>query len=223
MGGGREHRDGHGQPVRNGVITFRKDFAEPVALDDDTKIQVAIDTDQDMGTGIGGLDYSLDWSGSPALLTAVDGDPEASQPDSLRFRHSGSTVTFSIAARDIGSPERFDFYTFIEQPGHTDIAPVHVLFSSAWTYPEDDVPDESPYPTETYERISRTSRSRRPGGVESSSSPSSLAAFWRSARSSPSSAGAWSELESDEPVATRRKSPAPNEVRPCKGHGVRPC
>jgi hypothetical protein len=135
------------------VVTFRIEFARPVALDDETQVQVAIDADRDPDTGIDGLEYSLDWSGSPALLTAVDGQPSGSHPASFGFEHKGATVAFSIAASDIGSPEQFDFYTFIDQNSHKDIAPVHELFSATWTYPSDDVAPGEPYPTETYEDI----------------------------------------------------------------------
>lgn len=137
----------------DGRLTFRIAFAELVALDYVNKVQVAIDADRDPDTGIDGLDYSLDWSGSPALLTAVNGEPEVSHAQSLGFRHASRAVTFSIATAEIGSPARFDFYTFVDQPGHTDIAPVHQFFSESWTYPRDDVAAGQPYPTEEYEDL----------------------------------------------------------------------
>jgi hypothetical protein len=135
------------------VITFRIEFAEPVALDDETRVQVAIDADRDSSTGVDGLEYSLDWLGYVSMFTAVKGEEVESEPESLKFEHTGSTVTFSIAAADIGSPDRFDFYTFVKQDGHTDIAPVHVLSSATWTYPEGDPSAGGSYPTETYEDI----------------------------------------------------------------------
>ena len=42
-------------------VSFRIEFADPVALRHDTIVQVAIDADRDAATGIDGLDYSLDW------------------------------------------------------------------------------------------------------------------------------------------------------------------
>lgn len=147
------------------VITFRIEFAAPVDLIDVETVQVAIDADRNLDTGIDGLDYSLDWRGSPVLLTAVDGDEVVSEPESLEFRYEGDAassaiaVSFAVAASDIGSPERFDFYTFVEQDGHRDIAPVHVLFSAAWTYPEDEQAAGDPYPTATYEDLTDLSLS----------------------------------------------------------------
>lgn len=147
------------------VISFRIEFAEPVVLADDTTVQVAIDVDRDTGTGIDGLDYALDWTGYGSLLTAEDGDEVETEPESLEFDHTGATVTFSIAAADIGSPRRFDFYTFIEQDGHTDIAPVHVLFSDTWTYPKDDLQAGGDYPTERYEDLVDGSLSEGTWGI----------------------------------------------------------
>lgn len=151
-------------------VTFRIEFAEPVALRHDTTVQIAIDADRDPATGIDGLDYSLDWRESAqssadltipaevegelrdtiiglmkpyALLTAVDGEVVESHPRSLTFSHDNSVVTFSIGAADIASAERFDFYAFIEQDGELDEAPSHVLFSAGakpWTYPRDGAP-----------------------------------------------------------------------------------
>ncbi|HEX4745523.1 MAG TPA: hypothetical protein VFU99_01465 [Gaiellaceae bacterium] len=148
-------------------VSFRIEFAEPVALRHDTIVQVAIDADRDAATGIDGLDYSLDWRESVVssadlsipedvakelrdaltdltkpyvLLTAVDGEPVESHPRSLTFSHADDVVTFSIAAADIGGTERFDFYAFIEQDGELDEAPSHVLFGAGavpWTYPRD--------------------------------------------------------------------------------------
>lgn len=151
-------------------VTFRIEFAEPVALRHDTTVQIAIDADRDPATGIDGLDYSLDWRESVVseadvtimgevddalretitdwtkpyvLLTAVDGEAVESHPRSLTFSHDDDVVTFSIAAADIGGTERFDFYAFIEQDGKLDEAPSHVLFSAGampWTYPRDGAP-----------------------------------------------------------------------------------
>lgn len=151
-------------------VSFRIEFAEPVALRHDTTVQIAIDADRDPDTGIDGLDYSLDWretvvSGADvsipedaadalreaitgwskpfALLTAVDGEAVESHPRSLTFSHDDDVVTFSIAAADIGGTERFDFYAFVEQDGKLDEAPSHVLFSAGavpWTYPREGVP-----------------------------------------------------------------------------------
>jgi hypothetical protein len=147
-------RDDHGR------ITFHIAFAAPLTLGIDDQVQVAIDADRDYTTGIDGLDYSLDWSfGSAALLTAVDGEPEQSNPSSFRFKKENgefltSAATFSIAAADIGSPKRFDFYAFVQEDGDLDEAPSHVLFSAGsapWTYPVDGEPAAGvPYPTETY-------------------------------------------------------------------------
>jgi hypothetical protein len=47
----------------NGVLTFRIFFAAPVIVDPDDNVQVAIDADRDSGTGVDGLDYSLDQTG----------------------------------------------------------------------------------------------------------------------------------------------------------------
>ena len=153
-------------------VTFRLEFAEPVALRHDTVVQIAIDADRDPETGIDGLDYSLDWRESVVssadlsipedvarelrdaltdltkpyvLLTAVEGEPVESHPRSLTFSHADDVVTFSIAAADIGGTERFDFYAFIEQDGELDEAPSHVLFSAGaapWTYPRDEAPPD---------------------------------------------------------------------------------
>lgn len=135
------------------VISFSIEFAEPVALDNDTQVQVAIDVDRNSDTGVDGLEYSLDWQRYASVFKAVDGEELEIEPESLEFAHDGAVITFSIAARDIGFPDRFDFYTFIEQGGHSDVAPGHVLFSAMWTYPSDHVPPGEPYPTETYDDL----------------------------------------------------------------------
>jgi hypothetical protein len=142
-----------------GRVTFRVEFAAPLALSLDDTVQIAIDADRDPGTGIDGLDYSLDWSfGSAALLTAIDGEPEPSHPSSFHFtKEPGgfqtTAMTFSIAADDIGSPRRFDFYAFVEKDAELDEAPSHVLFSAGsapWTYPTNEPETGETYPTETY-------------------------------------------------------------------------
>jgi hypothetical protein len=143
-----------------GRVTFRVDFAAPVVLGVGGQVQVAIDADRDVATGIDGLDYSLDWSfGSASLLTAVGGEPEPSYPPSFRVTKEGddflpSGMTFSIAAADIGDPKRFDFYAFVEKDGELDEAPSHVVVSAGsapWTYPTNGAPAPGePYPTETY-------------------------------------------------------------------------
>jgi hypothetical protein len=145
-----------------GRLTFRVILARPVILDLDDTIQVAIDADRNGGTGVNGLEYSLDWTGySTALLTAVDGRPVESHPSTLRFASTGnprpvafSTATFSIASAAIGDPEQFDFYVFIERDGDIDKAPSHVLVSAEaapWTYPRKGrrVPGK-PHPAEVY-------------------------------------------------------------------------
>jgi len=137
----------------DGVIQFWLECAEPVTLDDGTTVQVAIDADRNPETGIDGIDYSLEWTGHPSLLSAVDGETVRSRPESLEVEHDGDVVTHSIAAEDIGSPDRFDFYTLVEQHGHRDIAPVNVLFSATWTYPRSEVPAGEQYPAGTYEDL----------------------------------------------------------------------
>jgi len=164
-------------------LTFRIFFATPVLVDPDDQIQVAIDADRDPGTGVDGLDYSLDEAGpllgeEHALLpTAVDGKPVASSPPELRFSQqaagpygfSTSRVAFSVPASMIGDPDRFDFYVFIRVDGELDEAPSHVLFSAAsspWTYPSAGEPETGQaYPTETYVDGSDVTLSERPGIV----------------------------------------------------------
>jgi hypothetical protein len=129
-----------------GHLVFRVVLARPVILDLDDTIQVAIDADRDRGTGINGLEYSLDWTGySAALLRAVNGKQVESRPSTLRFTSTGNprpfafaTATFSIAAAAIRNPERFDFYVFVKRDGDIDEAPSHVLVSgdaAPWTFP----------------------------------------------------------------------------------------
>lgn len=153
-----------------GVLRFHINFASPVIIDPDDTVQVAIDADRDGGTGVDGLEYSLDVAGpvgfgppgsSLSLLTAVDGKPVASHPAALRFsRHaagygfSSSSMTFTIPASAMGDPRRFDFYAFIRMEGELDEAPSHVLLPAGmrpWTYPKNGEPalDEA-YPVETY-------------------------------------------------------------------------
>jgi hypothetical protein len=150
-------------------LTFKLSFVDPVIVEADDQIQVAIDADRDPGTGVDGLDYSLDQPGplyrgedDATLLTAVDGEPIASNPPELRFDYEEandygffvSSVTFSLPSSVIGDPARFDFYVFIRVDGQLDEAPSHVLFSAGalpWTYPKDGTPDVGEaYPTETY-------------------------------------------------------------------------
>ena len=150
-------------------LTFKLSFVDPVIIEADDRIQVAIDADRDPGTGVDGLDYSLDQPGplyrgedDATLLTAVDGEPIASNPPELRFDYEEandygffvSSVTFSLPSSVIGDPARFDFYVFIRVDGQLDEAPSHVLFSAdalPWTYPKDGTPDVGEaYPTETY-------------------------------------------------------------------------
>jgi hypothetical protein len=151
----------------NGLLMFRIFFASPVGLDPADQLQVAIDADRDPSTGVDGLDYSLDQSGSligvddDRLLTAVDGEPVESNPPELRFDYepaafgfTASSATFSVPASLIGDPARFDFYVFIRVDGDLDEAPSHVLFSAGslpWTYPQDGEPSAGEaYPVETY-------------------------------------------------------------------------
>jgi hypothetical protein len=165
----------------DGIVTFRIDFAEPVIMDPDDNVQVAIDADRDPGTGVDGLDYSLDQTGplfedsdQAALLTAVDGEPVASYPSSLRFSRTAggtfglgtSSVSFAVPASVIGNPDRFDFYVFIRVEGVLDEAPSHVLFSAGslpWTYPTHSVEAGAAYPVETYVDGSDATLSERPG------------------------------------------------------------
>jgi hypothetical protein len=164
-------------------VTFKLFFAEPVFVESDDQIQVAIDADRDPGTGIDGLDYSLDQQGAlyrgadtAALLTAVDGVPVESYPPELRFGYeegaagygfSVSSVTFSVPSSMIGDPSRFDFYVFIRVEGQLDEAPSHRLFSAGslpWTYPTDGTPGVGEaYPTETYVDNSDLTLSEQPG------------------------------------------------------------
>ena len=148
-------------------LTFRIFFASPVGLDPKDQLQVAIDADRDPSTGVDGLDYSLDQSGSligvddDRLLTAVDGEPVESNPPELRFDYepagfgfTASSATFSVPASLIGDPARFDFYVFIRVDGELDEAPSHVLFAAGdlpWTYPREGEPSAGEaYPVETY-------------------------------------------------------------------------
>ena len=150
-------------------LTFKLSFVDPVIIEADDRIQVAIDADRDPGTGVDGLDYSLDQPGplyrgedDATLLTAVGGEPIASNPPELRFDYEEandygffvSSVTFSLPSSVIGDPARFAFYVFIRVDGQLDEAPSHVLFSAdalPWTYPKDGTPDVGEaYPTETY-------------------------------------------------------------------------
>ena len=168
--------------TEDGRLTFRIFFANPVTVDPDDNVQVAIDADRDSGTGVDGLDYSLDQIGplsfgaeQATLLTAVDGEPVASEPPTLRFSckaagygFSCSNVAFSVPASVIGDPRRFDFYVFIRVEGELDEAPSHVLSSAGsapWTYPKDAEPATgTPYPVETYVDGSDFTVSER-GGV----------------------------------------------------------
>lgn len=164
----------------DGRLTFNIAFAKPVIVSLDDTVQVAIDADRDSGTGVDGLEYSLDYSiGTAALLTAVDGEPVGSNPSSLRFTtkiapgtygFGSSSVAFSIPASTIGDPRRFDFYVFIKQEDEgLDEAPSHVLFSagaSPWTYPKPGSPEAGDaYPVETYLDGSDITLSERPGVV----------------------------------------------------------
>ena len=160
-------------------LTFRIFFASPVGLDPDDQLQVAIDADRDPSTGVDGLDYSLDQSGSligvddDRLLTAVDGEPVTSNPPELRFDYepagfgfTASSATFSVPASLIGDPARFDFYVFIRVDGDLDEAPSHVLFSAGalpWSYPREGEPGAGrAYPVETYVDGSDATLSERP-------------------------------------------------------------
>jgi hypothetical protein len=149
----------------DGTLTFRIEFAEPVVLDDETTVQVAIDGDRNGATGVNGLEYSLDWTGYASLLTAVEGSPSESSPASLEFADEGDVVTFRISASDLGDLDRFDFYAFIRQGDVLDEAPSHVLFSAGaapWTYPSGDVPAAGePYPTETFDDLGDFTLSER--------------------------------------------------------------
>ena len=159
-------------------LEFRIFFASPVIVAPDDQIQVAIDADRDLGTGIDGLDSSLDLSGSDVLderaaLLTVDGEPVISHPRSLRFSSeaagfalSWSSVTLSVPAPVIGDPGRFDFYVFIRIDGKLDEAPSHVLVSAGslpWTYPKDGEPEAGDaYPVETYVDLTDTTLSDQP-------------------------------------------------------------
>jgi hypothetical protein len=118
----------------------------PVIVDPDDQIQVAI-ADRDPGTGVGGLEYSLDqtWTASARsanLLTAVDGERWrrvlASRGSTTKKRNTGSPPRrFSVPASVIGDPARFDFYVFI-QDGQLDEAVARALRGLASSiYPKD--------------------------------------------------------------------------------------
>jgi hypothetical protein len=142
---------------RAGVLTFRIHFASPVITDPDDTVQVAMDTDRNQHTGVDGLEYSLDYTGSARLLTAVDGKPVVSDPPGLRFRREevgflglrSSAMTFSIPASAIGDARRFDFYAFARMDGKLDEAPNPRLLSHGlWTYPRQEA--RAGFEVETY-------------------------------------------------------------------------
>jgi hypothetical protein len=167
-----------------GVIAFRIEFAKPVVVDPEDTVQVAIDSDRDSGTGVDGLEYSLDIFGPVSiaprdglsLLTAVDGEPVASHPSALRFTREvgeetfgfgSSSMTFSIPTALVGNPRRFDFYAFIRVEGELDEAPSHFLIPPGylpWTYPKQRAPDVGEaYPVEYYEDGWDITVNERPG------------------------------------------------------------
>jgi hypothetical protein len=149
-------------------ISFRVEFSAPVTLDPErTKLQVALDTDRDVTTGVDGLEFALDWqSGDAAVLEAVNGEATTTRAP-LDFRHDRTSATFAVPASAIGNPSRFDFYVFIaEGEDLVDEAPSHVLVSAGadpWTYPADGEPGPGEaYPTDSYDDATDLTLSERP-------------------------------------------------------------
>jgi hypothetical protein len=145
------------------VLTFAIRFASPVRLDAKTKLQVMLDTDRDSNTGTEGAEYALDYSSptgwmdpTPMLLIAGEGASRSATPE---FSSTPRSATFRISVYDVGDPDVFDFWVFVEVSGDlVETAPTHVIISSdaqPWTYPKDGAPGAGdPYLTETYEDLS---------------------------------------------------------------------
>jgi hypothetical protein len=151
---------------RAGTLTFAIKFASAATLGTDTKLQVMLDTDGNSSTGSEGAEYALDYSAAvdgmdptPALLVAGEGESMSAPPD---FSSTPSSATFRIPVNDVGDPDSFDFWVFVEVSGDlVETAPTHVMVSTSalpWTYPKDGAPETGqPYPTDTYEDLSDTS------------------------------------------------------------------
>ncbi len=148
-----------------GMLTFVIGFAAPARLDAGTKMEVMLDTDRDSSTGIEGGEYALDYSSPghgeapyPSLFTARNGDSVDSSPHSLVFSSTPRSATFRISVYDVGDPDVFDFWVFVEQNGDLlDTAPTHVIISTyaqPWTYPTGGAPSPGQaYPVDTYEDL----------------------------------------------------------------------
>jgi hypothetical protein len=146
-----------------GTLTFAVGFASPTALGTGTKLQVMLDTDRDPGTGADGGEYALDYSApvegmdpTPSLVVAGEGESPTTTPEFTSTPHS---ATFRVSVYDIGDPDVFDFWVFVEVNGDlVETAPTHVLVSTSakpWTYPEDSAPDAGQaWPTDTYQDLS---------------------------------------------------------------------
>jgi hypothetical protein len=151
------------------MFRFVIGFTGRVGLGSETRLEVMLDTDRDSNTGVQGGEYALDYSSAeeeaaprPSLLTAQDGDAYGSSPSSLLFSSTPHSVSFQIAAADVGDPSSFDFWVFVEQNGKlVDTAPTHVVVpspSKPWRYPRGAVPAAGTvYPVERYDDASDTS------------------------------------------------------------------
>ena len=149
-----------------GMLTFAIGFASPTTLGSGTKLQVMLDTDRDSSTGTDGSEYALDYSApvegmdpTPSLLVAGEGESPSATPE---FTSTPRLATFRVSVSDIGDPDVFDFWVFV-QVGHdlVETAPTHVLISTSaqpWTYPNDGAPDAGQaWPTDTYEDLADSS------------------------------------------------------------------
>ena len=131
----------------NDVLKFRIEFTDPITVDDETVVDVQIDVDGDTTTDVDPLErheYVLNWHGYGSVFYGFDSEEvKETKPESLEFDHAGASVTFTIAATDIGSPVRFAFCAVVDQEGQSD--------GRCGTYPNDDIATTSSYPTETYD------------------------------------------------------------------------
>lgn len=143
---------------REDTLAFRVVFDGPIDPTRATLLQVDLGTDRDRSTGENGFEYALDFSApnreeDPYASVLNSGDETTSEIDvpSLQFTLGPSSMTFAVAAKDVGDPSVFDFYVFVEDDGVLiDDAPGHVLVSQPWTYPSNGVSSADDLPSEVY-------------------------------------------------------------------------
>ena len=127
-----------------GMLSFRISFRHPTKLTGPAQLQVMLDTDRKLRTGVQGAEYALDYlrignhAPSAALITVHGKNSITSKPKSLRFRSTPTSATFQIASKALDKPATFGFRVFAARgDAFIDEVPLKgvAVGQAEWIYP----------------------------------------------------------------------------------------